>query len=165
MGQQTSIKRVEGTFDVAPRSRFAIVASRFNQEVVERLLEGSIDALIRHGVDRTHVTVLSVPGAWEIPFGCEHVARRKNISGIVAVGAVIRGETSHFERVAAESISGCARVMGKHGVPIGLGILTTESLAQAMARAGGSMGNKGWEAALSALEMASLAARLAGSNT
>ncbi len=161
MADRGKITHLEGTFLQDSSTSFAIVASRFNQQVVDKLVEGAIEALREHGVSIDRITLVRVPGAWEIPFGCERMIKHHRPTAIVALGAVIRGETAHFDAVASESIGGCARVMLETGVPIGLGILTTDSLAQAMERAGGKMGNKGWEASLSALEMASLAKMLA----
>lgn len=161
MVEQDSIVRLEGKFEPGGKVRFGIVASRFNQQVVDKLLDGALEALLQHGVGHDQITVVRVPGAWEIPFACQRLAGLGHVVGIVALGAVIRGATPHFDLVASESASGCARVMLQTGVPIGLGILTTETTQQALERAGGQMGNKGWEAALSVLETSSLVKMLA----
>lgn len=143
--------------------RFAIVASRFNQLVTERLLEGARSCLAEHGVPDGDVDVLSVPGAWELPAAALTAARTGRYAGIVALGCVIRGETPHFDYVAGEASRGLASVMLETGVPIGFGLLTTNDADQALARAGGRHGNKGWDAALSALEMADLFATFGAS--
>jgi 6,7-dimethyl-8-ribityllumazine synthase len=140
--------------------RFAVVASRFNGEVVERLLEGAVGALTSRGVRADDVDVVRVPGAWEIPLALAGLARRGGYAGLVAVGAVIRGDTPHFEYVAGECSRGVAEVSLRFELPIGFGVLTCDTLAQAQARSGGEAGNKGEEAALAALELAALLARL-----
>ncbi len=137
-------------------ARFAIVASRFNEFIVEKLLGGALDGLARHGVDLARVTVVRVPGAWEIPIACAKLASLGQVDGIVALGCVIRGATPHFEQVANEVGKGVASVALSSGVPIAFGVLTTETIEQAIERAGTKMGNKGWDAALTALEMVSL---------
>jgi 6,7-dimethyl-8-ribityllumazine synthase len=132
--------------------RCAVIASRFNELVVERLTSGAVDALIRHGADPGHVTVMEVPGAWEIP----QVAHAAAISGsydlIIGVGAVIRGETEHFAIVAHQSAAGLADVAMRTGVVVTNAIITVENTDQALARAGGKSGNKGAEAAIAGLE-------------
>jgi len=130
--------------------RLAIVASRFNGEVVERLLAGAREALV--GLDVAEVEVLRVAGAWEIPVALERLARSKHYAGLVALGAVIRGGTPHFEYVAGECSRGCMDVALRHGLPVGFGVLTCDDLEQALARAGGSEGNKGAEAAIAVVE-------------
>lgn len=144
--------------------RFAIVVSRFNEMVTERLLDGAHRCLLEHGVAEADLDVLSVPGAWELPAAALHAAGTGRYAGIVAVGCVIRGETPHFDYVAGEASRGLASVMLQTRVPIGFGLLTTDNADQALARAGGRHGNKGWDAALSALEMADLLATVGGSN-
>ncbi len=136
--------------------RYAIVISRFNEVVTEQLLAGARECLAKYSVDADDVDVYSVPGAWELPIAAQTAARRQRYSAIVALGCVIRGETPHFDFVAGEASAGLARVSLKEKIPIGFGLLTTETLEQAMARAGGKGGNKGWDAALAALEMADL---------
>jgi 6,7-dimethyl-8-ribityllumazine synthase len=136
--------------------RFAIVAARFNGEVVDRLVEGAVKALVAHGVRPADIEVHRVPGAWEIPLALGALAKRGGCAGLVALGAVIRGETPHFDFVAAECSRGIAEVSLRHGLPVGFGVLTCDTLAQALERAGGAAGNKGEEAALAALEVAEL---------
>jgi len=140
--------------------RVAVVVSRFNELVTERLLEGARACLLQHGLGEDAIDVIHVPGAWELPGAAQRAAATGRYVAIVALGCVIRGETPHFEYVAGESARGLARVMLDAGIPVGFGVLTTEDEDQAMARAGGRVGNKGWDAALSALEMADLYRRL-----
>ena len=151
----TDVTMLEGEFR-AEGARFAVVVSRFNSFVVENLLTGAMDALTRHGVARSDVTIVRVPGAWEIPLTAQRLAASGRFDAIVAVGAVIRGGTPHFEYVAGETVKGLAQVTLAHGVPIGFGVLTVDSIEQAIERAGTKAGNKGAEAALSAMEMVSL---------
>jgi len=141
-------------------TRVAIVMSRFNGQVTSRLLSGAIACLTHHGVREEDVDVLSVPGAWELPLAARLAADRGAYAAIVALGCVIRGETSHFDFVAGPAANGLARVAEETRVPVALGLLTTDDLGQALARAGGRLGNKGWDAAEAALEMADLARRL-----
>lgn len=141
-------------------TRLAVVMSRFNEQVTSRLLAGALACLERHGVAREDVDVVSVPGAWELPLAVRLAADRGGYSAIVALGCVIRGETSHFDFVAGPAADGLARVAEETRIPVSLGLLTTEDLGQALARAGGRLGNKGWDAAEAALEMADLARRL-----
>lgn len=140
--------------------RFAVVASRFNHQIVERLVDGALDALVRHGVAADDVDVVWVPGAWELPIAARHLLASERYNAIVAVGAVIRGDTPHFEYVAGEAARGLATASVDFDTPIGFGLLTCENDAQARARAGGGHGNKGWDAAVAALEMADLFDRL-----
>ena len=156
----TDVTMLEGEFR-AEGARFAVVVSRFNSFVVENLLTGAMDALTRHGVARSDITVVRVPGAWEIPLTAQRLAATRRFDAIVAVGAVIRGGTSHFEYVAGETVKGLAQVTLAHGVPIGFGVLTVDSIEQAIERAGTKAGNKGAEAALSAMEMVSLLRKIA----
>ncbi len=134
----------------------AIVVSRFNESVTMRLVEGAIDALERHGGKRAHIDVVWVPGAWELPAGARALLSTDRYDAIVALGAVIRGETPHFDFVAGEASRGLAAASAEFEVPIGFGLLTTDNMEQAEARAGGAQGNKGWDAALAALEMVDL---------
>lgn len=140
--------------------RFAVVASRFNQDVVERLVDGALDALVRHGASADDVDVVWVPGAWELPLAARRLLVSERYEALVAVGAVIRGGTPHFEYVAGEASRGLARASEEFDTPIGFGLLTCDTDEQARERSGGEHGNKGWDAALAALEMADLFDRL-----
>ena len=154
-----TIKTVEGALRVH-NTRFCLVVSRFNSFVVESLLAGAIDTLKRHGAEEGDLTIVRVPGAFEMPVVLERIAAKKQYDAIVALGAVIRGGTPHFEYVAAECVKGVAQVSLKHGVPVGFGVLTVDTIEQAIERAGTKAGNKGAEAALSAIEMVSLMRQL-----
>ena len=147
---------IEGSFDELGGRRFAIAASRFNGIVTSKLLEGALAAFKRHGVDEEDVEIAWAPGAFELPLVAMRLALSGQFDSIVCLGAVIRGETAHFDYVAGECARGIRRVSLDTGVPCVFGVLTTETLEQAMDRAGGKHGNKGWEAATSAIEMASL---------
>jgi 6,7-dimethyl-8-ribityllumazine synthase len=136
--------------------RFAIVVGRFNSFITTRLLDGALDGLRRHGVADADITVVHVPGAYELPFVAERLASSKKYHAVVCLGAVIRGATPHFDYVCAEAARGVARVGQQTGVPAVFGVLTTDTVEQAMERAGVKSGNKGFDAALTALEMASL---------
>jgi 6,7-dimethyl-8-ribityllumazine synthase len=140
--------------------RFAIACSRFNQEIVEKLLDGALETLVDKGVSLDDIDVVWVPGAWELPMAVRRLLATDRYQGIVAVGAVIRGDTPHFEYVAGECARGLATASAEFDIPIGFGVLTTDNDAQAEARAGGDMGNKGHEAAMAVLEMADLFDRL-----
>jgi 6,7-dimethyl-8-ribityllumazine synthase len=142
--------------------RFGIIVSRFNGFITERLLEGAMDGLTRHGVQAEDIDVLRVPGAFEIPVAAKRLAGLNRYHAVVCLGAVIRGATPHFDYIAGQVSSGVASVALETGVPCIFGILTTETVEQAVERAGTKMGNKGWEAALSAVEMASVLAQLEG---
>ncbi|MGH7445566.1 MAG: 6,7-dimethyl-8-ribityllumazine synthase [Longimicrobiales bacterium] len=142
--------------------RFAIVVSRFNENVTDRLLAGALACLEAHGVTEDDTTVYSVPGAWELPLAVDRLLRTGGCDAVIALGCVIRGETPHFDYVAAGATDGLLRAALEHGVPVAFGLLTTDDKVQALARAGGKAGNKGWEAALTALEMADLYARIGG---
>jgi 6,7-dimethyl-8-ribityllumazine synthase len=157
-----SPKVIEGQIVVPEGARFAVVASRFNHFIVDRLVDGALDAIRRHGGDAAEVTIVRVPGAWEIPNAVARLARsdKKGKLAIVALGAVIRGSTPHFDYVASEVSKGIASVSLETGVPVSFGILTTDTIEQAVERAGTKSGNKGFEAAVSAIEMASLSAAL-----
>ena len=141
--------------------RFAVVVSRFNAFVTERLLNGALDALTRSGAKAADIDVVRVPGAIEIPLIAQHLAETRRYDALVCLGAVIRGETPHFEYVCAESSRGVAQAALRAGVPMSFGILTVENLEQAVDRAGLKSGNKGFEAALSAVEMANLIRKIA----
>ncbi|MFT0212602.1 6,7-dimethyl-8-ribityllumazine synthase [Pseudomonas sp. F1_0610] len=154
-----TMKNIEGTF-VAPQGKFALVVGRFNSFVVESLVEGAIDALTRHGVNKDDITIIRAPGAFELPLVAQKVAQRDEFAAIIALGAVIRGGTPHFEYVAGECTKGLAQVSLSYDVPVSFGVLTVDSIEQAIERSGTKAGNKGAEAALSALEMVSLLAQL-----
>ena len=151
----SDIKVIEGNFS-AGKARFALVVGRWNSFVVEHLKEGAIDALRRHGVDSDNITVIYAPGAFEIPLVCKKAAASGNYDAVIALGAVIRGGTPHFDYVAGECVKGLASVIGEYGLPVAFGVLTVDTIEQAIERSGTKAGNKGEEAALSALEMVNL---------
>lgn len=151
----TDIKTIEGQLQGGDH-QFALVVGRWNSFVVEHLLDGAIDTLKRHGVAAKQITVVRAPGAFEIPLVCQQIAAAGKHHAIIALGAVIRGGTPHFEHVAGECTKGIAQVSLQHGIPIAFGVLTVDSIEQAVERSGTKAGNKGAEAALSALEMVSL---------
>lgn len=140
--------------------RFAIVIGRFNEFIGSRLLSGAIDALERHGVDESSITVIWTPGAFEIPLVAKKAAESGKYSAVICLGAVIRGSTPHFDYVSGEMAKGIAHVALSTGVPTIFGVLTTDTIEQAIERAGTKAGNKGWDAAISALEMANLLPQL-----
>lgn len=147
-------KTYEGRLD-ASGMRVGLVVGRFNSLITERLLQGAIDCLVRHGASRDDLEVAWVPGSWEIPLGIRWLAD-KPFDALIALGCVIRGGTPHFEYVSAEVTKGTAQVQMSKGIPITLGVLTTDTIEQAVERAGTKHGNKGWEAAQAAIEMVSL---------
>lgn len=149
------LKTIEGVMSHTA-GRYALVVGRWNSFVVEHLLEGAVDTLRRHGVSEEQLTVIRVPGAFEIPLVCQRLAKSDDFDAIIALGAVIRGGTPHFEHVAGECTKGIAQVSLNHDTPIAFGVLTVDSIEQAVERSGTKAGNKGVEAALSALEMVSL---------
>ncbi len=151
----TAIRTVEGDFRNCT-GRYALVVARFNAFVVESLLAGAIDTLRRHGIKDEDITVFRVPGAWELPLAVKRVAATKKFDAVVALGAVIRGGTAHFEYVAGEAAKGLASVGLNADLPVIFGVLTVDSIEQAIERAGTKAGNKGAEAAAGALEMVSL---------
>ena len=154
-----SIKTIEGNLTVSG-ARFCLVVSRWNSFIVDSLEAGAIDTLTRHGAAGADITRVRVPGAFEMPLVLDKVAASGKYDAIVALGAVIRGGTPHFEYVAGEAVKGMAQVMLKHGVPIAFGVLTVDSIEQAIERAGTKAGNKGGEAAASAIEMVNLLRQL-----
>lgn len=156
----SEIRLLEGGLVVPQGARFGILATRFNDFLVSKLVEGAIDAIVRHGGDRDLITVVKVPGAWELPLVARLMAKSKNYDAIVAVGAVIRGSTPHFDYVAGEAAKGLAQVQLSSEVPIGFGVLTTDTIEQAVERSGTKAGNKGFEAAVAAIEVVSLTAAL-----
>ncbi len=151
----SGIKQIDGVFTSAD-ARYAIVASRFNSFIVEQLVQGALDALKRHGVKEEHITVVRVPGAAELPLVCQKLAASKKQDAVIALGAVIRGATYHFEVVAGESAKGLSQVALGAGIPIINGVLTTDSIEQSIERAGTKAGNKGADAAMAAIEMLSV---------
>jgi 6,7-dimethyl-8-ribityllumazine synthase len=155
----TDIKTIEGTF-TSGKGKYSIVVGRWNSFVVEPLLEGALDTLRRHGVSDKQITIVRAPGAFEIPLVCKKVAANGNVDAIIALGAVIRGGTPHFEYVAGECTKGIAMVSMEYEVPISFGVLTVDTIEQAIERSGSKAGNKGEEAAMSALEMVSLMSAL-----
>ena len=152
-------KIIEGEL-LARDLRFAIVAARFNDFVVEPLIRGALDALRRHGVVEKQIDIVRVPGAFDIPIVARKLALAHRHEALIALGCVIRGQTPHFDYVAGECAGGIARIALETGVPIAFGVLTTDNAEQAVDRAGGKAGNKGADAALVALEMANLLRRL-----
>ncbi len=139
--------------------RFGVVVSRFNSMITERLLEGAVDCLVRHGVAKDEIDVARAPGSWELPLALEWMASGssgRKYDALLAIGCVIRGGTPHFDYVAGEVTKGSFAVQMNHRMPVALGVLTTDTIEQAVERAGTKMGNKGWEAAMAALEMVSL---------
>jgi len=155
----TDIKTIEGTF-TSGKGNYSIVVGRWNSFVVEPLLKGALDTLRRHGISDKQITIVRAPGAFEIPLVCKKVAAKGNVDAIIALGAVIRGGTPHFEYVAGECTKGIAMVSMEYEVPISFGVLTVDTIEQAIERSGSKAGNKGEEAAMSALEMVSLMSAL-----
>jgi 6,7-dimethyl-8-ribityllumazine synthase len=150
---------IEGGLD-ARGLKFAIVVARFNSFITDRLLAGASDALARSGCNLDEVEVLKVPGSWELPLAVKTLAEQHRHDAVIALGAVIRGDTPHFDYVAAQAASGLAQVPLETGVPVAFGVLTTNTMEQAIDRAGGKAGNKGYDAAITAIEMAHLMRRL-----
>jgi len=150
---------VEGMLSAAGK-RFALVASRFNELITRKLLEGAMDGLIRHQAQQENITIVWVPGAFEIPVVAKKLAMSGRFDAIICLGAVIRGATPHFDYIAAEVSKGCAAVSLESGKPVALGVLTTDTIEQAIERAGTKSGNKGFDAALSAIEMADVMAKI-----
>lgn len=139
---------------------FAVVASRFNALVTEQLVQGARLCLLQHGVSEDSIHLIRVPGAWEIPAVVRRLVDSGRFAGVIALGCVIRGETLHFDFIAGAAAKGLGDIAATSAVPIGMGLLTTETSEQALARAGGKSGNKGWDAALAVLEVADLFSRL-----
>ena len=140
--------------------KFAIILSRFNEFIGQKLLEGALDCLKKHNCPGERIDIIKVPGAFEIPFTAAKLAETKKYNAIIALGAVIRGGTPHFEYVAGAASSGILQVSLKYNIPIAFGVLTTDTVEQAIERSGSKGGNKGWDAALTAIEMADLAAKI-----
>ncbi len=159
MTSQNDPKIVEGTLE-ARGLTFAVVASRFNSFIVDRMVEGCMDALHRHGADTSACTLVRVPGAFELPLAVKKLAAAGKYDAVIALGAVIRGATPHFDFISAEATKGLAQAMMETGCPVAYGVITTDTIEQAVERAGTKAGNKGWDAALSAVEMANLFKKL-----
>jgi 6,7-dimethyl-8-ribityllumazine synthase len=155
----TDTKNLDGDL-VVRGARVGIVLARFNSFIGERLLEGALDALVRHGAERSHVDVARVPGAFEIPLALKQMAASKKYDGLIALGCVIRGETPHFEYVAGEATRGITQVGQQFDIPVGFGLLTVDTIEQAIERAGAKAGNKGADAALAVIEMVNLLKKL-----
>lgn len=155
----SNISTIEGDL-IYTTGRFAIVVARFNGFIVESLLAGALDAFKRHGVPADQITVIKVPGAYEMPVAVQRTAQSGNYQAIIGLGAVIRGSTPHFDYVAGEAAKGMSSVALDHGIPVIFGVLTTDSIEQAIERAGTKAGNKGAEAAVTAIEMVNLLAKI-----
>ena len=140
--------------------KFTIIVSRFNDFITNKLLDGAVDALLRHGSKEQDIDVIKVPGAFEIPLVAKIVAEKKSCDAVICLGTIIRGATSHFEYVAAEASKGIATASMDSGIPIAFGIVTSDTIEQAVERAGSKSGNKGWDAAMVAIEMAQLLKKL-----
>ena len=154
-----TIATIEGQF-ASGKGHYTLVVGRWNSFVVEHLLDGAIDTLRRHGISDEQMKIVRVPGAFEIPLVCQRIAKVGGTDAIIALGAVIRGGTPHFEHVAGECTKGIAHLSLEHGLPISFGVLTVDSIEQAVERSGTKAGNKGAEAAASAIEMVDLLARI-----
>jgi 6,7-dimethyl-8-ribityllumazine synthase len=155
----TTLKTVEADL-VARDLRVAIVAARFNDFVVARLIDGAVDALVRHGASEKNLELVRVPGSFDLPLVARRLAQSRRFDAVVALGAVVKGETAHFDHVAGQCAAGLARAALDSGVPVAFGVLTCDTFEQAIDRAGGKAGNKGADAALAALELANLLKRL-----
>jgi 6,7-dimethyl-8-ribityllumazine synthase len=155
----TSINTTEGDLD-ARDLRVTIVAARFNEFIVESLIKGAVHCLRQHGAAESDIELIRVPGAYEMPLAVERVAANRRADGIIALGAVIRGSTPHFDYVSGECMRGVAASARQHGVPVGMGVLTTDTIEQAIERAGTKAGNKGEEATLAMIEMVNLLRKL-----
>lgn len=149
------MKTVEGLLD-ASNLRIAIVCGRWNSLVGERLIEGAVDAVVRHRGQTNNLTIVRIPGSFELPLVCKKLAISSKYDGIIALGVLLKGETDHYEHVAASMVSGITQVIQETGVPVGFGVITGSSLEQALDRAGGKAGNKGWETGVAVIEMANL---------
>jgi 6,7-dimethyl-8-ribityllumazine synthase len=156
------VNTIEGDFTPLQDARFALAAARFNNFIVQHLIDGAVDALRRHGVPEANIDLIWTPGSFELPLAAQRLAASERYDGIVALGAIIRGGTPHFEYVASECVKGLAGVSLEYDLPVGFGVLTVDSIEQAVERAGTKAGNKGVEAAMAVLEMVSLLRRLEG---
>jgi 6,7-dimethyl-8-ribityllumazine synthase len=149
------IKKIEGNL-IAQDKKFVLIASRFNEFITAKLVEGALDCLLRHGAEEENITVIRVPGAFELPLVASKLAAGGKYEAVICLGAVIKGETPHFDYIAAEAAKGIAQAAMATGKPVIFGVITADSLDQAIERAGTKAGNKGWDAALSAIEMSDL---------
>jgi len=148
-------KNIKAVLDAKGKS-FAVVVSRFNEFVTGKLLDGALDCLVRHSADEKNITIVWVPGSFEIPYAASKIAKSKKFDAVICLGTVIRGDTPHFDYIASEVTKGIARISLDTGIPVIYGVITTDNLEQAIERAGTKAGNKGWDAALSAIEMVNL---------
>jgi 6,7-dimethyl-8-ribityllumazine synthase len=153
------MKKIEG-FLCSKELKFGIIISRFNDFITQKLLDGALDCIIRHGGDDSNITIIWVPGAFELSMAAKKIAKTEKFDAIICLGAIIRGDTPHFEYIASETAKGIAYVGFDSKYPVTFGVLTTDTLEQAMERSGSKAGNKGWDAALSAIEMADLYRKL-----
>lgn len=160
VAERQAIKHIDGHFNQNENARIGIVVGRFNGYVVESLVDGAVDVLLRHGVQGANITVIRVPGAFELPLTAQRMAESDGFDAIIALGAVIRGSTPHFDFVANESAKGLSNVAMDYDIPVINGVLTTDSIEQAIERAGTKAGNKGSEAAMTALEMIAVLSQL-----
>jgi 6,7-dimethyl-8-ribityllumazine synthase len=156
-----AMQRFEGGYNAPEGARFAVIAARFNETIVQRLIDGALDTLRRHGVADANIVLIKAPGAFELPLVCQRVAASGKVDAVIALGCVIRGATPHFDYVAGEAAKGCGSVAASTGVPVVFGVLTTENIEQALERSGTKAGNKGSDVALAALEMVNLGRKLA----
>lgn len=154
------MKHIKGQFNQGAGQKYAIVHGRFNGFIVDNLKEGAYDVLTRYGVEDKDITAVEVPGAFELPLVCDKLAASGKFDAVIALGCVIRGSTTHYDYVCNEAAKGIAAVNTKHGLPVVFGVITTENIEQAIERAGTKAGNKGAEAAMSAIEMVSLLKQL-----
>ena len=150
-----NVKRIEGMLE-AKGFRFGLVVSRFNNFFTDKLVEGALDCLVRHGADEKQIAVAYVPGSFEIPFAASKMVKSGNYDAVLCIGAVIRGDTPHFDYIAAEASKGIARLGMESNIPVVYGVITADNLEQAIERSGTKAGNKGWDAAMTAIEMVNL---------
>ena len=153
------MKKYEGELQ-AKGVKFAVIVSRFNEFITNKLLDGAVDALLRHGASEENIDVIKVPGSFEIPLVAKKIAKKKSYDAIICLGTIIRGATPHFEYVASEAAKGIALVSLEAEIPVAFGVITADTIEQAIERAGTKSGNKGWDAALVAVEMAQLLKKL-----
>jgi 6,7-dimethyl-8-ribityllumazine synthase len=156
MSDTQALRRIEGSLTAPSDAQVAIVAARFNDFVVEKLIDGAVDGLTRHGLPASVITLVRTPGAYELPLVVQRLAKTGKFAAVIALGAVIRGSTPHFDYVCSAASSGCTQAASQTGVPVIFGVITTDSIEQAVERAGTKAGNKGFDAALAALEMINL---------